>query len=487
MSSRWIQFSMSVSSEPGLSKNWPWLVCWLMFGATALNYMDRQSMALVQEQIRGEFSLNNEQFGWVMAAFQITYALAQIPAGFLADRLNVRLLYLFAVGWWSLAAIACGFAPSVAVLIMMRILLGMGESFNWPCALQMTSRILPPAERALGNGIFNSGAAVGAVITPLVVPPLTLYFGWRIAFMILGALGIVWMVAWQIFVQPRHDVLLVHPKKETGAKSGGVGSLVYLAVPLACAVGSWWALAERLGKFRWWVGATVFFAALLIQAVVCQPKRDKSNETWFDSLIEVVRMKRFWILVVVSVSINVCWHFLVNWMPGYLAQDRGMTFLKSGLFVALPFLAADGGNLLGGWLSREVARIHHLPAAKARWLVMTGCAAMVSSGALLGSVSSNAQAIVLLAVMAMGTAGFMANYFAFCQEVSGKHTGLIVGLLGGLGNLFAGGFLPYAGQVKDITGSFAPIFVIVGVIPLIGLGALGLFWGFSKPLGEAEA
>jgi ACS family hexuronate transporter-like MFS transporter len=476
---------MSEKSLQEVSKNWPWIVCWLMFGATALNYMDRQSLALVQEPIKTEFKLNNEDFGWVMAAFQITYALAQIPAGFMADRMNVRLLYMVAVGWWSLAAMACGFAPSVLMLILMRILLGMGESFNWPCALQVTSRILPPAERALGNGIFNSGAAVGAVVTPLLVPPLTLYFGWRVAFFSLGVLGLAWIIVWRAIIRPEFNSLF-DSKREQNESDMPAASMVYLIVPIGLAILSWVMLAERFGKFRWWVAATVFFAALLLQAVVYQANGANRRTSWYDSLTQVVRMKRFWILVVVSVSVNVCWHFLVNWMPGYLSQDRGMSFLKSGLFVALPFLAADGGNLLGGWLSREVARNYQLTAARARWLVMVGCAAMVSSGALLGLVSSNVLAIILLAVMAMGTAGFMANYFAFCQEVSSRHTGLIVGLLGGLGNLFAGGFLPYAGQVKDVTGSFAPIFVIVGVLPLVGLGALGLFWGFSEPMAEGE-
>ena len=157
-----------------------------------------------------------------------------------------------------------------------------------------------------------------------------------------------------------------------------------------------------------------------------------------------------------------------------------MGYLKSGLWAALPFLAADGGNLGGGWMSRWVIRKTGWEPARSRWCVMSVCALMVSSGAFVGVTSNNSVALILLAVMATGAAGFMANYFAFCQEVSSRHTGLIVGILGGLGNIFAGGFLPYAGQVKDLYGSFGPIFVIVGVIPLIGLATLGLGWGLNK-------
>jgi ACS family hexuronate transporter-like MFS transporter len=468
---------MPVKNDVTADNKWPWMVCWLMFGATALNYMDRQSMALVEKPIREEFGLDNQQFGWIGAAFYITYALAQVPAGLLADRLNVRRLYLVAVLWWSVAAMAASFSPTLGVLIAMRVLLGLGESFNWPCALKVTSRILPPSDRSLGNGIFNSGAAVGAVITPLLVPPMAVWFGWRVAFAVLGAFGILWIIAWRKLVPASKDEWF--QVEQTYSRQGfDPKSLINLLPALALGVSLWFVLPQEFGLFRWWVAATALFIGTLAYALFT-PVMPESDD-WFGRLTQVVRLRRFWVLVVVSITINVCWHFLVNWMPGYLRQDRGMSFLKSGLWAALPFLAADGGNLGGGWMSRWVIRKTGWEPAKSRWCVMSVCALMVSSGAFVGVTSNNTVALVLLAVMATGAAGFMANYFAFCQEVSSRHTGLIVGILGGLGNIFAGGFLPYAGQVKDVYGSFGPIFVVVGVIPLIGLTALGLGWGLNE-------
>ena len=120
------------------------------------------------------------------------------------------------------------------------------------------------------------------------------------------------------------------------------------------------------------------------------------SDDWFGRLTQVVRLRRFWVLVVVSITINVCWHFLVNWMPGYLRQDRGMGYLKSGLWAALPFLAADGGNLGGGWMSRWVIRKTGWEPAKSRWCVMSVCALMVSSGAFVGVTSNNSVALILL-------------------------------------------------------------------------------------------
>ena len=145
-----------------------------MFASTVLNYMDRQTITLVQGQISEAFAIPSfAEFGWILAAFSMTYALFQVPAGYLVDRWDLRWSYAAAVAWWSLAAMATAIVPTLGWLIVCRALLGVGESFNWPCALRVTARVLPPADRSLGNGIFNSGAAVGAVLTPIVVTVLS--------------------------------------------------------------------------------------------------------------------------------------------------------------------------------------------------------------------------------------------------------------------------------------------------------------------------
>ncbi len=174
-----------------------------MFASTVLNYMDRQALALVKPQVKEEFVLKDTDFGWMLAAFGMTYALFQVPAGYLVDRWNVRWTYAGAVAWWSCAGMAAAFSPSLGIFMVLRGVLGIGESFNWPCALRVTAKILPPADRSLGNGIFNSGAAVGAVVTPLIVPWLTVHFGWRPAFMAIGAMGFFWVAAWLVLMGVR--------------------------------------------------------------------------------------------------------------------------------------------------------------------------------------------------------------------------------------------------------------------------------------------
>jgi ACS family hexuronate transporter-like MFS transporter len=198
---------------------------------------------------------------------------------------------------------------------------------------------------------------------------------------------------------------------------------------------------------------------------------------------EVVRRRRFWVLTIAGTTINVCWHFLVNWLPTYLRTDRGMAFVAGSLLSAVPFLAADAGNLAGGaasrWLARRGWRTH-----RARATVMLGCVLLIVPGAAVGSIRNDSLILLLLALMALGTAAFMANYFAYCQEVAPGRTGLVVGILGAIANLFAAGFAPIVGWVKDTTGDFGAVFLIVGLLPLVGLAALTLGWGRD---GEPEA
>jgi cyanate permease len=206
------------------------------------------------------------------------------------------------------------------------------------------------------------------------------------------------------------------------------------------------------------------------------PRHQPGAPAWARSLGEVVRLRRFWILIVVSISINICWHFLVNWVPIYLKKERHLTDAMGNYLSAVTFLAADIGNLSGGWLSRRLA-VTGMSVVRARKLVMSLCMLLIMVGPGLSVAQSDTSAMVLLSIMAAGTAAFMANYFAFTQEVSARQTGFVVGYLGGVGNLFVAGYQPFAGWLRDATGSFAPNFLIVGLAPLIGLAAL--LWGWT--------
>jgi ACS family hexuronate transporter-like MFS transporter len=463
---------------PGAAKpaaRWGWGLCWLLFASTALSYMDRQAVAVVGERLMDEFGVSNEAYGWIVAAFLLPYALLQVPAGFLADRGDVRRTYAVAVVGWSIAAMAVAWSPTLGALMMFRAFLGVGESFNWPCALRVTATVLPPADRGLGNGIFNSGAAVGAVLTPLIVAPLTAWLGWRAAFAMIGGLGFVWALAWQAAAYgPASALFLGADRPRPSGRVPRPALAAFAGLLVAAIVGGAIGFRYRGAMALWWAIAGLIVGMLLLARAM--PRSWLGEDNPAAGLGRVVRLRRFWVLTVVSISINVCWHFLVNWLPNYLKTDRGMPFVVGSLLSAVPFLAADAGNLGGGAASRWLAR-RGFGASRARAAVMTGCVFLIAPGAMVGAIRADAWVLVLLALMALGTAAFMANYFAFCQEVDPGQTGLVVGILGALGNLFAAGFQPIVGLVKDRTGGIGPVFLVVGLLPFVGLAALLVGWG----------
>ena len=492
--------------EPTKASAWAWGLCWLMFVVTVLNYMDRQAIAIVGPKIKAEFSLTNADFGWVLAAFAMSYAFFQVPAGYLVDRTNLRWVYAGAVTWWSLAAIAAAYSPTLALLMVFRAVLGVGEAFNWPCALRATRTILPPSSRSLGNGIFNSGAAVGAVLTPLIVTPISEIYGWRKAFLIVGILGFVWVAVWLVVLGGKHRGVFAGRKvvadtSEFAPRLSASATFAFRALVASSVFIA--AFSYRYGLTAIWLAIAWFMIGLLVVARTL-PTKSLEGSDWAMSLGEVVRIRRFWVLMVVTISINVCWHFLLNWLPTYIKEDLvppgwlasiavpvadalggvfgnvvGSRTVGTTLLITLPFLAADFGNLIGGAGSRILAGKGFTP-VHSRMIVMGACAIVISSGAWVGRTGNSYMAIYLLSFMAMGTAAFMANYFSFAQEASAKHTGLIVGILGAFGNLFAAGFLPLAGAVKDATGGFGPIFITVALMPFVGLAALVIGWGRER-------
>src|SRR5436190_16998680 len=182
---------------------WRWGVIWLMFLATLINYMDRQTLGSTARYIKDEFQLTEEGYGLVEFWFLFSYGLFGLPAGFLADRLNLRWLYAGALLVWSAAGFCTGLADTVGMLLACRIVLGMGEAFNWPCAVVIVRRLIPLESRGFANGIFHSGTSIGSVLTPLLALALVgdRAENWRLLFQVVGALGLVWVVLWFALVR----------------------------------------------------------------------------------------------------------------------------------------------------------------------------------------------------------------------------------------------------------------------------------------------
>jgi MFS family permease len=303
---------------------------------------------------------------------------------------------------------------TVPALQACRALLGLAEAANWPAAMVLVQRMFPPADRAFANGLFTSGSGIGAMITPPIVVALMGLGGWRLPFLLLGGIGLVWVVIWlgAFAVTPLRAYNVPAPSPEE----------------------------RRIVDWRAIFGRRLFYA-----------------------------------LVVISLTNNSYWHFIANWLPTYLVEERKFTFIRMGFAAIIPYLGMDVGNWLGGFMARIVARVGSVEAGR-RTAITFGavCAAMIWAA---GVVDPPASCLAILFLGTMGQGMIGANYLAYCQDVSPADTGSVAGLLGSLGALAGGLILPWAGRVADRTHSFASVFAVLSFFPLVVLFALHVLKG----------
>lgn len=177
---------------PGVNiPHYRWRICALLFFATTLNYMDRHVLSILAPTLQNEIGWNEIEYGYIVAAFQAAYGIGVVLVGKLLDNKGVRGLFALAVSVWSIAGMAHAFAGSVMGFVVSRFALGLGEAANFPAALKTVSEWFPAKERALVAGIFNAGSNVGIIAAALIVPWVTLRYGWEWAFISIGALGFI--------------------------------------------------------------------------------------------------------------------------------------------------------------------------------------------------------------------------------------------------------------------------------------------------------
>jgi ACS family hexuronate transporter-like MFS transporter len=370
----------------GKARRAAWWIAGVLFLATVLNYIDRQVLSLNAEHVMGDFDLTREQLGWIVASFRYAYAGLQLAGGWLVDFAGAWIVYPAAVGLWSLAGLMTAWAASARQLAAWRFLLGAGEAFNWPCALQVTRRLLEPRDRALANGIFNSGSAFGALIAPVLVTFLTIRYGWRASFLITGSLGLFWILLW------------------------------------------WRTARPSRGRLRGDRGERPPLAAIFAR---------------------IFRRRAFWLLSVSAVIVNSVSYLLADWIPLYLKTERRFGFAEGNALSMLIFAGLDVGNLAAGVLTRHLA-MAGMPLARARRTTLLVACCLMTAAAGAGYIPSAGLAVALLILTAIGVAGFLVIYLTLVQEVDPDNVGAAAGLLGGIGNLSYGLASPYIGRLADL-------------------------------------
>ncbi len=406
-----------------------WVIVALLFAATAVNYIDRQMIGVLKPTLVAEFGWTEGDFAAIVFWFQVAYAIGYIGFGRIVDALGARLGYTIAIVIWTLGHMAHGFATGVTSFAAARFGLGVGESGNFPAGIRAVTDWFPQRERAFAIGLFNAGANVGAIITPLLVPVLVLYFGWRAAFFITGIFGVVWLLAWWFIYR--------HPSEH-----------------------------PRVSKEE--------------LAWISQDPVDPVEPIGWSKLLTV---RETWAYALGKFLIDPIWWFFLFWLPGYLFERYDMDLKTFGLPLAAIYLISDFGSIAGGWMSSRLIKAGRSVnfARKSTMLLAALCVLPIWFAQ---SIDSVWGAVLIIGLATAAHQAFSANLYTIPSDMFPRGAvGSVVGIGGTVGALGGMGMALFTGYILDSTGSYEILFAICASAYLLALAVVHML---SPKLGAAK-
>jgi len=408
----------------GLEKigNYRWTICALIFFATTVNYLDRQVIGILAPMLKSDLNIGESEYGYIVSAFQIAYAIGMILAGRIIDKLGTKIGYALAFIGWSIAAIAHALAKGAVGFGIARAFLGLTEAGNFPAANKTVAEWFPKRERAIAFGILNSGTNVGAILAPLLVPWLAVNWGWQTAFIATGAIGLFWLIFWFIFYEV--------PEKQKRLKEP---------------------------EFKY------------IQSD--NEIEIKEKISWF----KLLKIRQTWAFFMGKFLTDPIWWFYLFWIPKWLADVRGLKITQFGLPLVVIYTATTMGSIFGGWLSSYLIKIgwklHRSRAAAMLLFAFLVIPIVFAQAAGIGFWS----AIALISLAAASHQAWSANLFTTVSDMFPKKavasiTGIggFAGSVGGiLVAILTGNILELTESKGNIESGYFILFLIAGSAYLI--------------------
>jgi MFS transporter, ACS family, hexuronate transporter len=383
-----------------------WTICALLFVATTINYIDRQVLGILAPTLQRELGWTEADYGDIVSWFSFAYAIGFLIAGRLLDWIGVRRGLAVAVVAWSVAAIGHAFARTAAGFAFARAMLGLGESAIFPGSIKAIAEWFPQNERALATGIFNAGTNTGAILTPLLVPWITLRWGWRWAFIVTGALGFAWLALW---------------------------------IPL----------------YRNAAGESSEFPV---------PSSERDSGRPMVPWLSLFGHRQTWAFVVGKLLADPIWWFYLYWLPKFLDSQYGVTLAQLALPIIVVYLIADVGSVGGGWLSSALIK-RGWSVNRARKATMLAMALLIVPTTLAPQAPGMWGAVVIVGIAAAAHQAWSANVYTLASDMFPKSAvGSVVGIgafAGAMGGVL---FQRVTGRVLEATGSnYTPIFAVCGL------------------------
>jgi MFS transporter, ACS family, hexuronate transporter len=407
--------------------NYRWSICILLFFATTINYVDRQVLAILAPSLQSEFNWSDRDYGFIVTSFQVAYAIGFLFMGYLVDRFGSKVGYSVAIVIWSTAAMVHAFCRTALGFGLARFTLGLGEAGNFPAAVKVVSEWFPTRERAFSTGIFVSGASVGAIITPLMVPVITLHYGWQSAFIFTGLLGFAWLTFWLIMYAPPglhkrvSPTELIHIQSDVRAKEG---------------------------KISW---------------------------------ISLLRFRQTWAFALAKFLTDPVFSFFFFFLPKFLYTNHGVTLDKIAIPIMVIYLMSDLGSIAGGMLSSFLIKKNWSVNASRKTAMLI--AAVTVTPVYFASQAENLWTAVFLIGLALAAhQAWSANLFTIASDMFPAFcVGSVIGVgstLGAVGGMFGA---TIAGFLLDTTGSYAPLFLVAAAMYLVGLTIIHLLVPALEP------
>lgn len=396
------------------SSSWKWWITGLLLLATTINYMDRVTLANASVRVTKEFGLTEQNYGSLELWFGWAFAAGSLVFGFLADRLRIYWLYPCVLAGWSVMGMISGWTKDYEQLLVCRTLLGFFEAGHWPCALKTTFAVLNEKDRTMGNSVLQSGASIGAIITPQVMKMLmTDELGsWRSAFVVVGAFGLVWVGVWLIMM--RRSGLDDAPKQ--------------------------------------------------------------AQDTPKAPLCDILLSRSFWALALLITGTQTVWHIYRVWMMKFLQTGRGYTEAAALDFQSAYYISTDVGCFMAGVISLWLVRKKSITAHDSRRWVYAGACVLTSLSVLIPTLEKGPALLGVLLIIGAGALALFPCYYSFVQELSSHHVGRLTGLLSMWVWAVTSPLHKLFGWIADTTHSYDQGLVIAGLAPWIGVAAMRWLW-----------
>ena len=398
-----------------------WSICALLFFGTTICYLDRQVIAVLKNSLKADLHMDEQQYSYIVAWFQATYAAGYLFAGRLNDVLRVKRGYALSVFVWSVAAMGHSLVRTITGFSVARAVLGLAEGGNFPASVRAVSEWFPQRERALATGIFNAGSNVGVMVSALMVPWITLRYGWPAAFLVTGTVGLIWLIPWlRLYDQPdRH--------------------------------------------------ASVSASELAF--IQSDPPDPSEKIPW----LGLLKFPATWAFAIGMALSSPIWWFYLFWVPGFLYDQFGINLKNIGLPLILVYLIADVGSVAGGWLSSALIK-RGRTVNMARKTALLVCALCVVPVVFASKVSNQWVAVCLIGLAAAAHQGWSANLYPFVSDtIPRKAVSSVVGM-GGMAGSIAGIFFSlFVGAILKWTyNNYLILFLIAPTAYLLALGMIHL-------------